>query len=229
MSVRCFSSRKRTVCASSGTLCGCTATICPCSASKPTRCVRPVTDRSGGTLLFVWNIWRNPFFQCYEEARKTLETCDITTDNNCFVDMRQTGSVPPGKPRPPPWFALTASHGGNFTVILKVRWPWATRDAFLPTGLLNCFLTAPVSYENYYERDYTDQGNGTAGFVGEVMKRSELHKGSLWGIAVRYWLLAPFVDFQICSRVLPPVFPKSAALNQVDNLPSKVLCEQYTQ
>uniref|UniRef100_A0A674MV95 Proline-serine-threonine phosphatase interacting protein 1a n=1 Tax=Takifugu rubripes TaxID=31033 RepID=A0A674MV95_TAKRU len=52
--------------------------------------------------------------ECYEEARKTLETCDITTDNNCFVDMRQTGSVPP----------------------------------------------APVSYENYYERDYADQGNG---------------------------------------------------------------------
>lgn len=228
MSVRCFSSRKRTVCASSGTLCGCTATICPCSASKLTRCVRPVTDRSGGTLLFVWNIWRNPFFQCYEEARKTLETCDITTDNNCFVDMRQTGSVPPGKPRPLP--DLHWLH--PMVEILLLSWKCGGLGPhvmlFYP-GLLNCFLTAPVSYENYYERDYTDQGNGTAGFVGEVMKRSELHKGSLWGIAVRYWLLAPFVDFQICSRVLPPVFPKSAALNQVDNLPSKVLCEQYTQ
>lgn len=46
---------------------------------------------------------------------------------------------------------------------------------------MNCFLTAPVEYENYYERDYSNQGNGTAGFVGEVMKRSEQHKGSVLG------------------------------------------------
>lgn len=37
---------------------------------------------------------------------------------------------PQVSPLPPPWFALTASHGGNFTVILEVRSPWATRDAF---------------------------------------------------------------------------------------------------
>lgn len=66
------------------------------------------------------------FLQCYEEARKTLEQCDITKDNNTFVEMRQTGSDPPGKVPPPtpsprpepfsPWpqCAWNASHGGNF-------------------------------------------------------------------------------------------------------------------
>ncbi|CAF98290.1 unnamed protein product, partial [Tetraodon nigroviridis] len=72
-------------------------------------------------------------FQCYEEARKTLERCDIVTDNNGFVEMRQTGSEPP----------------------------------------------APIAYVNYYETDYTNQDNGTAGFVGEVMKRfSNLLQGT---------------------------------------------------
>ncbi|XP_071355356.1 proline-serine-threonine phosphatase-interacting protein 1a [Trachinotus anak] len=33
--------------------------------------------------------------ECYEDVRKTLEKCDIITDNNCFVDMKRTGSTPP--------------------------------------------------------------------------------------------------------------------------------------
>ncbi|KAM3625926.1 uncharacterized protein V6R79_019941 [Siganus canaliculatus] len=32
---------------------------------------------------------------CHEEVRKTLENCDITTDNNCFISMKGTGSRPP--------------------------------------------------------------------------------------------------------------------------------------
>lgn len=45
-------------------------------------------------------------FQCYEEVRKSLENCDIITDNNCFVEMKQTGSTPPGEAPvlPPSWF-----------------------------------------------------------------------------------------------------------------------------
>ncbi|KAK1798574.1 hypothetical protein P4O66_006868, partial [Electrophorus voltai] len=33
--------------------------------------------------------------ECYEEARKVLEQCDTTTDNNCFIQMRKTSFSPP--------------------------------------------------------------------------------------------------------------------------------------
>lgn len=41
---------------------------------------------------------QTPIFlpQCYEDVRKTLEVCDIVTDNNCFVEMKATGSTPAG-------------------------------------------------------------------------------------------------------------------------------------
>ncbi|XP_044047998.1 proline-serine-threonine phosphatase-interacting protein 1a isoform X2 [Siniperca chuatsi] len=71
--------------------------------------------------------------ECYEDVRKTLEKCCIITDNNCFVEMKSTGSTPP----------------------------------------------APIEYQNYYERDATAERNGTAGFVGGVMKRfSNLLQGN---------------------------------------------------
>uniref|UniRef100_A0A4W4GDK1 Proline-serine-threonine phosphatase interacting protein 1b n=1 Tax=Electrophorus electricus TaxID=8005 RepID=A0A4W4GDK1_ELEEL len=38
--------------------------------------------------------------ECYEEARKVLEQCDTTTDNNCFIQMRRTSFSPPSKSPP---------------------------------------------------------------------------------------------------------------------------------
>ncbi|XP_008280337.1 proline-serine-threonine phosphatase-interacting protein 1a isoform X2 [Stegastes partitus] len=63
--------------------------------------------------------------ECYENVRKTLEQCDIVTDNNSFVETKRSGSSPP----------------------------------------------AAVEYQNYYDRNSGADRNGSAGFVGGVMKR----------------------------------------------------------
>lgn len=68
---------------------------CVCACEREATLVPPPSTARANSL-------RHPLLsQCYEDVRKTLEVCDITTDNNCFVEMKTTGSTPPGN-KPPP-------------------------------------------------------------------------------------------------------------------------------
>lgn len=84
--------------------------------------------------------------------------------------------------------------------------------------------TAPIEYQNYYERDATADRNGSAGFVGGVMKRSELHNGKhcyqrnddedddYYIISIHFGVFLnecfpQLVGFQISCRGIVPVAP----------------------
>lgn len=106
----------------------------------------------------------NLLSQCWEDVRKTLEVSDIVTDINCFVEMKATGSTPPGN-------EPTAAAIWICAALLCSLTPLAFQQGF-EFQYPDFALAAPIEYEDYYQRDVTVERN-SGGFVGGVMKRSD--------------------------------------------------------
>lgn len=105
--------------------CGYTVTIYQCRVWKMMRYVFSHNVYTCYSILYWENvklILGKLVFQCYEDMRKTLEKCDIIADNNCFVEMKRTGSTPPGRHLSCnlPDFDLNMFHVGNFNIISQL-------------------------------------------------------------------------------------------------------------
>lgn len=141
--------------------------------------------------FFISYIWTNCSSSVTRRPGKRWSGATSSKTTTASLRCDRQARTPQVKP-PPSTFPLLAPICIECVPWWKCSWYLTNLEAldtrtlfffffFYLTDELNCFLTAPVEYENYYEGDYTNQGNGTAGFVGEVMKRSEQHNGSLLG------------------------------------------------
>lgn len=152
---------------------------CECTPPNPDP-PTPHPNPPHGLCSFVFtNSLRYPLLlsQRYEDVRKTLESCDITTDNNCFVEMKTTGSAPPGD-EPPPQHPTHLNMNMRHTSKIESLSVLPFHHGFQ----FHCpefALTAPIVYEDYYERNVTVERNST-GFVGGVMKKWDWHWRRKW-------------------------------------------------
>lgn len=93
-----------------------------------------------------------------------LETCDITTDNNYFIQTKGTGSKPPGELSKNVREAAQKKTRFKFTAELTFFFQ-LMKSHTSQISLDFLFLTDPVVFESYYHTERVGNVNGQAHFA----------------------------------------------------------------
>uniref|UniRef100_A0AAQ5Z5J1 Proline-serine-threonine phosphatase interacting protein 1b n=1 Tax=Amphiprion ocellaris TaxID=80972 RepID=A0AAQ5Z5J1_AMPOC len=147
-------------------------------------------DRISMLRCALWDHCNHFSMQCvkddelYEEVRKLLEQCDITTDNNCFIGMKNTGLRPPGE------LSLWANQ--PFTITGRIE---TSDDGYAPLPGLQQeapLLTLPTNDNCYIVvYDYTaqeeDELTVSRGDVVQMLEQGEdgwwtVNRGGMTGL-----------------------------------------------